>query len=102
MQTELVGFGGMPRQIKATRPVPLGADAILPTVAGHEVATGITDGRRTKLTDQLDDVLAETVLIRLRMTRLVDAVIHATAQMLDERTEQTIINLSNLKIVVND
>lgn len=52
--------------------------------------------------DQVDDVLAEAVLVGGRVVGLVDAGVHATAKVLDERTEQTIVDRSDLKIVIDD
>ena len=102
VQAELVGFGGMPGQIQTARAALLGADAVLPAVAGHEVAARVADGGGTEFLDQVDDVLAEAVFVGGRVVGLVDAGVHATAKVLDERTEQTIVDQSDLKIVIDD
>lgn len=102
VQAEFVGFGGMPGQIESTGTFLLGADAVLPAVAGHEVAARVADGGGAEFLDQVDDVLAEAVLVGGRVVGLVDAGVHATAKVLDERTEQTIVDRSDLKIVIDD
>ena len=102
MQAELVGFGGMPGQIQTARTALLGADAVLPSVAGHEVAARVADGGGAEFLDQVDDVLAEAVFVGGRVARLVDAGVHATTEVLDERAEQTIVDRGNLEIVIDD
>lgn len=102
VQAEFVGFGGMRGQIESTGTFLLGADAVLPAVAGHEVAARVADGGGAEFLDQVDDVLAEAVLVGGRVVGLVDAGVHATAKVLDERTEQTIVDRSDLKIVIDD
>ena len=42
------------------------------------------------------------MLVGGRVVGLVDAGVHATAKVLDERTEQTIVDRSDLKIVIDD
>ena len=92
----------MPGQIESTGTFLLGADAVLPAVAGHEVDARVADGGGAEFLDQVDDVLAEAVLVGGRVVGLVDAGVHATAKVLDERTEQTIVDRSDLKIVIDD
>ena len=59
-------------------------DAVLPAVTRDEVAAGIADRRDAEFPDELDDVAAEAVLVGGGMTGLVDAVVDAPPQMLDE------------------
>ena len=64
------------------------ADAVLPIVAGDEVAAGIAHDRRAELLDEGEHVAAEALRVGGRMAGLVDAAIDATAEMLDEGAEQ--------------
>ena len=63
------------------------AHAVLPAVAGDEVAARVAHGAHAELAGELEDVLAEAVLIGRRVVRLVDAGVDAPAQVLDEGAE---------------
>ena len=52
--------------------------------------------------DQFDDVLAETVFIGFGVARLIDAVVYAATQMLHERPEQSVVDRSYFKVIIDD
>src|SRR5690606_31235974 len=54
---------------------------------GDEVAARVADGGAAELPDEGDDVHAEPVLVGGRMPGLVEAGVHAAAEVLDERAE---------------
>jgi hypothetical protein len=88
VETHRVGLGGVPGQVAPARPVLDRADAVLPPVAGDEVAAGVADGRDTELLDQGDHVPAEATRVGRGVTGFVDACVDAAPEVLDERPEQ--------------
>ena len=64
------------------------ADAVLPVVAGDEVAARVADDRRPELANELEHVAAEALLGRRRMLRLEEPAIDAPAEVLDEGPEE--------------
>lgn len=72
----------MPCQVQATRPLITRTNAILPAIAGNEIAARIANRGSAEFLDQFDDVLAETVFIGFGVARLIDAVVYAATQML--------------------
>ena len=64
------------------------ADAVLPVVAGDEIAARIAHDGGRELAHHRQHVLAEALLVGLRVAGLVDAAIDAAAEMLDEGAEQ--------------
>ena len=92
VQADLIGLGRVPCEIQASGTLIDGADAVLPSVARHEVAAGVSDGRDAEFADELRDVLSEPVLIGFGVSGLVDAVVDAPSEVLDERAEQTTID----------
>ena len=88
---EPVRLGGHPGQVEPARPLLDRADAILPIVAGDEIAAGIAHDGRRQFAHQRQHVAAEAVLIGGRMAGLEDAAIDAAAEVLDEGTEQAAI-----------
>ena len=65
------------------------SDAVLPAEAGDEVAAGVADGRDAELLDELDDVAAEALGVGRRVPGLVEPVVDAPAEVLDERAEES-------------
>lgn len=84
MQSKCIGFRGMPSKIKPSRTPGYRTDAVLPSIAGYEITTWITYGRHSELFHQIDDISPKTMIIRTRMSRFVDAGIHAATKMLNE------------------
>ena len=64
------------------------ADAVLPPVAGDEVAARVAHQGGAELPHELDDVAAEARLVGGRVVRLVDPGVDATPHVLDEGAEQ--------------
>ena len=62
-------------------------DAVLPAVAGDEVAARVAHHRDAQLAGQREHVAAEAVLVGGRVAGLVDAGVDAAAHVLDERAE---------------
>jgi hypothetical protein len=86
VQAEAVGFHAVPGRVEPDRPVR--ADAVFPAVAGDEVAAGVADHGRPEFPDQLQDVAAETSIVRSGVSGLGDPGVHGPAHVLDERAEQ--------------
>lgn len=87
-QAEAVGLGGPPGDVEPARPALDRADAVLPAVAGDEVASGVADRGDPQLADELQDVGAQTVLVGGRVAGLVDARVDAAPEVLDEGAEE--------------
>ncbi len=85
---ELVRLDRLPGQVEPTRTPIAGADAVSPVVAGDEVAAGVAHHRHAELAHQLQHVTTEAFGGRRRMPRLVDASVHAAAEVFDERAEK--------------
>jgi hypothetical protein len=98
---ETVGLGAEPCQVEPRRPLLGRSDAVLPIVAGDEIAAGIAHDGGTKLLHQRQHVLPKTFCIGGRMPGLVDAAIDASAEMFDEGTEQTGISVADGKIAIH-
>jgi hypothetical protein len=79
----------VPGQIQAGGPGFHRADAVLPSIAGHEITARIPNKRDAELVHQLEHVAPEAVLVGKRMVGLVDAAVDAPAQVLDERPEHS-------------
>ena len=88
VQPELVGLDAVPGQVAADGAVLTRPDAVLPAVAGDEVAARVAHHRDAELLGQLEDVAAEPVLVGGRVVGLEDPGVHTAAQVLDERAEQ--------------
>ena len=100
--SECVGLGREPSEIQATRAPIFRADAILPVVAGEEIAAGIADDRDAELFGQVGDVLAEPLRVGGGMARLEDAGVDAPTHMLDERAKQAAVDIGNGEVGVDD
>ena len=102
MQADLVGFGGLPGQVKPVGALRHGAHGILPMEAGHEVAAGIAGDGHIQLAHQVHHILPEAQLVRRGMAGLVDAGIHRAAQVLDERAVDALVNVGDHIVFVQD
>ena len=92
VDTDLVGLGAAPGEVAPHRAAITRPDAVLPAVVGDEVAARIAHHRDAELLRQGDDVAAEAVLVGGGVAGLVDPGVHATAEVLDERAEQTALD----------
>jgi hypothetical protein len=78
------------------------ADTILPVATRHVVASRVTNDRRTKFSNQLENVLPKPVTVRRWVPRLENAGVDAPAHMLYERTKEAPVNWGNTKISIDD
>lgn len=69
-------------------------------VARHEIASGIADHRDAELFDERHHILAEALLVRIRMPGFIQSAVHVPPKMLDEGTEQPFIHLADPKRLV--
>ncbi len=88
---EGVGLGRQPGEVEAPGPLLERADAVLPVVAGDEVAAGIAHHRGAELAHQRQHVLAEPLRVGGRVAGLEDAAVDAAAEVLDEGAEQAAV-----------
>ena len=102
MQTDLVCFRGKPGQIQPFGALVARAYAVLPVEAGHKIAARIAHHRHSQPAHHLDYVAPESVLIRRRMSRLINAAVYGPAQMLNKGTINSGVDLSNGKISVHN
>ena len=101
IQTHFIGFHHAPGQINALGAVFFGTDAIFPFVSGNKIAAGITNHRNTDFLHQFQRILAEALLIRLRMTGLIDALIDGPTQMLNKGAVNAAVNGAEDKILID-
>ena len=101
VETHAVGFNGAPVGVQAGRTLVHGPDAVLPAIAGYEVAAGIPDDGHAQLPHELRHVLAEAQLVGIGMVRLIDAVVHTAAQMLNKGAEHVLFDRADHIAVLN-
>ena len=92
MEAHLVGLRGVPGEVEAGGALLARAHAVLPAEARDEVAAGVADGGDAHLLHELDDVLAEALVVGGRVAGLVDAVVHVAAEVLDEAAEDVAVD----------
>jgi hypothetical protein len=88
VEPEGVGLDAVPGEVEPGGPGLHRPNAILPPVAGHEVAARIADQGDAEIANQLEHVAPEPVVVGRRMIGLVDAGVDTPAHVLDERTER--------------
>jgi hypothetical protein len=91
-----------PSEIEASWSFLCRAHAILPVAARHVIAPGVTNDRRTKFSNQLENVLPKPVTVRRWVTRFENTGVHAPAHMLHERTKEAPVDFGNAKISIDD
>jgi hypothetical protein len=87
VDADLVRLGAVPGQVEPARAPVDRADAVLPSVAGDEVAAGVADGGHAQLPGQVEHVAAEAVLVGRGVAGLVDAGVDAAPEVLHERAD---------------
>ena len=97
---EGVGLGREPGEVEAPGPRLERADAVLPVVAGDEVAAGIAHHRGAELAHQRQHVLAEALRVGGRVAGLEDAAVDAAAEVLDEGAEQAAVGRADRDLPV--
>ena len=95
VRAEAVALDHVPGLVAADRPLVARADAILPVVAGGEVAARPAQERHAEPLRGLHDVLAEAVRIRERAAFLEDAAVDAAAEVLGEVAEHVRVDLAD-------
>ena len=85
---EAIGLDVVPRQLEPGGTLIARTDAILPVVAGAEIAARPPENRDLEIADRLQDVLAKSVLVGERAALLEDAAVDHAAEMLGEVAEQ--------------
>ena len=102
VEAHLVGLGGEPGQIQPLGPLLPGTHTVLPVEAGDEIAAGVAHQGHPQLFDHFDHVLAEALLIRLRVARLIDAAVNRPAQMLNEGAIEPLVHLADDEILMKN
>ena len=100
MHAHLIALGGEPCHFRAAGAGRRRANAILPAVAGNEIAPGPAHQRYMQLLDQLQGVLPEALLVRSGVAGLIDTGIDGASQMLQEGAVDTRVHLADLIIPV--
>jgi hypothetical protein len=100
MQAKGVGLDRVPGAVQAAGPVFARADSVFPVVARDEVAAGVPDDGGAEFLDQLEDILAEAVLVRFGVPGLVDSGVDAAAHVLHEGAEEAAGYFSNREVAV--
>ena len=92
VKTHLVCLDRVPRKVEAPGAEFTRADAVLPAIARHEVATGVANDGNAKLRHEVENVVTEAVSVGGGMSWLVDAGIHTASQVLNKRAKEVTIN----------
>src|SRR6185437_1525451 len=101
VRAELVRLHFLPGGVPATRALLLGADAVLPVIAGGEISAGPAQHGDVQIAYGLQHVLAEAVLVRKGRAGIVDAAVNATTEMLDEIAVDVAVYSANWAIEIN-
>ena len=102
IQADLIGLHAPPGKVQSSRPLTDRADAVLPDETGYEITSRIADDRNFEIPDQLHDVPAEPILIRARMSRLVDPGIDCPPQVFDKGAVDSLIDAGDPEILINN
>ena len=102
VQPDLIGLERVPSEVEPLRPPFARADAVLPPVAGNKGATGVADGGYAELAHEIHHVGPESVPVRGRMPRLIDPVVDAPAEVLDEGAKQATVHRADGVGGIND
>ena len=92
---EAIGFDAAPGVFGAHGALILRADAVLPVVAGDEVAAGPAQDGDAEVADGFHDVLAVALGVGERTAFLVDAAVDAAAEVLGEIAEDVGMHLAD-------
>ncbi len=78
-----------------------GPDPVLPIVARHEVTARVADDGGAEFAGEVHDVAAKPLVVGRGMTRLEDAAVDATPEMLDEGAEDAAVEIGQNEIAVD-
>lgn len=95
-----IRFFRLPGCVPSARARILGADAVLPVVAGRKIAAGPAQERNVQVARGFEHVFAEAVAIGERRAFVVDATIDAAAEMLGEIAVDFAVDGANLAVEV--
>jgi len=87
VRSELVRFGGAPREGAAAGPLGFRADAVLPAVAGHEVPARVAHDAVVGLAQGGHHVAAQAAFVGEGRGRVVDALVDAASHVFGEAAE---------------
>ena len=87
-------FASMDRQAKSCRVgrPERGAHAVLPVIAGHEIAARVADHGHPELSNKIQDVMAPAICVGGRMPGLVDPAVDRPTHVFHERAEEPIVD----------
>ncbi len=91
-----------PREVKPRPALLLRSHGILPAEVRDEISARIPHNRNPQLLHQLNHILAESVLVRGRMSGLIDSGVYRSSEMLDERPVDPLVHLSDPEILVHN
>jgi hypothetical protein len=97
-----IGLGAEPSEIEPFRSFCDRTYTIFPAIARHEIAPGVTNDRRTQLSNQLENVPSKPVTVRCWVARFKNPRVNAPAHVLNERPKKTPVQLGNAKIGIDD
>ena len=97
VDAEAVALNRPPGKVKPAWTLFFRADAVLPVIAGKKIAARVAHVVDAQLAHKRNDILAEALLIRFRVARLVDAAVNGTAEMFEERAEQPVVRSGNFE-----
>ncbi len=92
---EAVRLDGVPRQVEPRRPQVLRADAVLPVIAGDEVAARPAQDRHAEVLHGPHDVGAVPVRVGERAALVVDAPVDHAAEVLGEAAEEPRVHVAD-------
>src|SRR5687768_4406751 len=102
VRAELIRLGGTPCEIETRRALVLRSHSVLPVIAGKKIAAGVAHDRRPELARELEHVAPKATLIRCRMAGFINAAVHTTPHVFDERAEHTTVEGGNDEIAINE
>ena len=91
----------MPGKLSSARTKLLGADTVLPIVAGYKVAARITHNGHSRFAHKVEHVFSEAVFVAERIFGLIDALVYCSAQVLEERAVYSLVDFSDNETSVN-
>ena len=91
-----------PGQVQSRPALRLRSHGILPAEVRDKISTRIPHNRHAKLLHQLNHILAESVLVRGRVSGLIDTRVYRSSKMLDERPVDPLVHLSDPEILVHN
>src|SRR6185369_5268250 len=101
IEAYLVRLRRVPGEVETPRAVRARPDTIFPAVPRDEITSGVSDRAHTELLDERDHVAPVPLLVGVGVRRLVDAVVDASSEVLDEGAEEPAIDWPHDKMRVD-